>query len=170
MGLRSWLASRRPPPEMSGLLDADERVLAWGRTEGGDAVVATRLGLWVPGDPPRRIGWQSVHTAGWDSGRFRLVEGVEVEPDVVADGPVTVLRLAEAGGLPAAVHQRVTGSVAHTAHHQLPGLGGVRIIGRRTPGRDGVTYAARYDDGTDPHHPTVVAATGQLLKQARDTL
>ncbi len=168
MGLRSWLASRRPPPEIRGLLDRDEPVLAWGRTEAGEPVVATRKGLWVPGGPPRRIGWETVHTAGWDSGRFRLVEGVEVEPDVVADGPVTVLRLAEAGGLPAAVHERVTASVAYTVHHQLPGLGGVRIVGRRVPGRDGVSYAARYDDGTDRQHPAVVAATEQLLAQARD--
>lgn len=168
MGLRTWLAARRPPAEVRGLLGRDEHVLAWGRTAAGDPVVATRHGLWLPGDDgPRRLGWEQVNKAAWDDGSLRITESEQVQPGVVADKPTYLVRLAEPDGLPAAILERVTASVASTTHHELPGHGGLRIVGRRTPGHDGVSYVVRYDEGTDRHDPAVVAAVEQLTAQAR---
>ncbi len=48
-------------------------------------------------------------------------------------------------------------SVAYTAHHHLPAGGGARIVGRRVPGVNGISWAVRYDSDTDPNDP----ATGR---------
>lgn len=170
MGPRTWLAARRPPAEVRRQLGRDEHVLAWGRTDVGAAVVATRHGLWLPGeDGPRRVGWEQVNKATWDDGSLRITESEPVEPGVVADQPPYLVRLAEPGGLPAAIQERVTASVAYTEHHRLPGHGGVRVAGRRTPGRDGISFVVRYDEGTDRHDPEVAAAVEQLLMRARSS-
>ena len=75
--------------------------------------------------------------------------------------------LLEPGDVPDQVRTRVTRSVAYTAHHPLPG-GGVRVVGRRVsgadglPGRSATTPARRRDAGP------VVAATDELVGAARD--
>lgn len=170
VGLQAWLAARRPPAEVRARLDRDEHVLAWGRSDAGEPVVATRHGLWLPGaDGPRRVGWAQVNKAAWDGGALRVTESEQVAPGVVVDKPSYLLRLAEPAGLPAAIQERVTASVAYSEHYELPGHGGVRVVGRRTPGRDGVAYVVRFDDGTDRHDPDVAAAVEQLVARARET-
>jgi len=64
------------------------------------------------------------------------------------------------------VRTRVTRSVAYTAHHPLP-VGGVRVVGRRVSGVDGLSWAVRYDAGTPVDAEPVVQVTRQLVNAAQ---
>jgi hypothetical protein len=66
--------------------------------------------------------------------------------------------------VPADVRSRVTRSVAYTGHFPLPD-GGMRVVARRVPGRNGVDWHVRYDDGTDREDPEVVAATTAIVAE-----
>ncbi|MFE9958422.1 hypothetical protein [Micromonospora sp. NPDC005299] len=168
------LFSRKPklPPADRPPLHHDERVLAWaavGNGEGDGVVVASNLGLWLPGRG-ERIGWHDVLKAVW-SGRELTVTPADrvAERDgylVVADCPAETYLLLDPGDLPHQVRARVTRSVAYTAHHPVPGGAG-RVAARRVPGVDGLTWTVRYDPGTPTDDEAVAAETGRLVAAAR---
>jgi hypothetical protein len=162
VGLLERFRRGRPPAEAVARLERDERVTAWGRGDSG-VVIATPRGLWPPSG--ERVGWDEIHKARWDAGVLTVIRGVEVAPGVREDAPPLRYVLAEPGNLPDEVRTRVTRSVAYSTHHQLPG-GGVRVVGRRVPGRNGLDWAVRYDPGTTPgpHSEQIVA---ELLAAAR---
>lgn len=156
---------RKLPAELRPALEPEERVVAWARAGEDGAVVATNRGLFLPGRDGR-LGWHEIHKAVW-GGRQLAVTPAEVTERregylVAADGPPTTVTLLEPGDVPQAVRARVTRSVAVTSHHPVPG-GGVRVVGRRVPGRDGLTWFVRYDEGTDPRGPGVPEATAALV-------
>jgi hypothetical protein len=164
---------RRPklPADRRPALDPDERILAWAATSGDPAspvVVATNRGLWLP--ERGRLGWHEIHKAAW-SGRELRITPAEVAEErdgytVLVDGPVATYLLLEPGELPDQVRTRVTRSVGYTTHHRLP-VGGVRVVGRRVSGRDGLSWAVRYDSGTPVDSEPVVAVTDELVGAAR---
>ncbi|MFC4150435.1 hypothetical protein ACFO0M_29630 [Micromonospora mangrovi] len=168
------LFNRRPklPPAARPPLASDERVLAWaaaGNGEGDGVLVASNLGLWLPGRA-HRLGWHDLLKAVW-SGRELTVTPAErvAERDdylVVADCPAETYLLLDPGELPHQVRARVTRSVAYTAHHAVPGGGG-RIAARRVPGVDGLTWTVRYDPGTPTDDEAVTAETDRLVAAAR---
>jgi hypothetical protein len=84
---------------------------------------------------------------------------------VMADDAPVVVAMSRPDDVPADVRTRVTRSVAYTAHYAVPG-GGVRVVGRRIPGRNGVDWHVRYDEGTDREDPDVVAATTAIVAEA----
>jgi hypothetical protein len=151
---RKLPAGAKPP------LARDERVLAWAGATGDDVVVATNLGLWLPSaDGPARLMWHEIHKATW-SGRALVIVAAEVVAEhdtytVTADAPARGVTLLDPDRVPEQVRARVTKSVAFTTHHPLPGGGGVRVVARRVPGRDGLSWAARYDPDTAPDPETV---------------
>jgi hypothetical protein len=158
-------AARRPA------LDPEERVLAWayvGSDPGGPVVVATTRGLWLPERP--RLGWHEIHKATW-SGRELSVTPAEIAQQregytVLVDAPVIAYLLLEPGEVPDQVRARVTRSVAYTSHHPLS-AGGVRVVGRRVSGTDGLSWAVRYDSGTPVDAESVVQVTDQLVGSAQ---
>ncbi|MEU1838472.1 hypothetical protein [Micromonospora chersina] len=168
------LFSRKPklPPADRPPLRPGERVLAWaavGNGEGDGVVVASNLGLWLPGRG-ERIGWHDVLKAVW-SGRELTVTPADrvAERDgylVVADCPAETYLLLDPGELPHQVRARVTRSVAYTAHHPVPGGAG-RIVARRVAGADGLTWTVRYDPGTPTDDEAVTAETDRLVAAAR---
>ena len=166
------LFRRRPglPAESRPPLAPEERVLAWSTVaETTDVVVATNHGLWLPGWT-ERLGWHEIHKAAW-SGRELRVTPAEVAGErdgytVLVDGPVVSFLLLEPGELPDQVRARVTRSVGFTSHHALA-EGAVRVVGRRVSGRDGLSWAVRYDAGTPVERTDVVEATGELVGAAR---
>jgi hypothetical protein len=170
MGLLDRLfRANRPPGDGMPMLPAGERVTAWGTTADGQTVVATQLALWLPtGEGHRRLPWQDVHKAAWSEGTMTITPGVEVEPGVVADGTVARLRLAEPRDMPGEVRARVTRSVAYSSHQPLTGLGGgVRVVARRVPGEDGLTWVLRFDEGVDRSDTAVRQAAERVLDEAR---
>jgi hypothetical protein len=156
-------AALRPP------LDSGERVLSWAAVGQDQAVVATNRGVWLP--DRGRLGWHEIHKAAWSGRELRFTPAEVAEEragyTVLVDAPVLTYLLLEPGELPDQVRTRVTRSVAYTAHHPLP-VGGVRVVGRRVSGADGLTWSVRYDAGTPVDAEPVVAATDDLVGAARD--
>jgi hypothetical protein len=169
-GRRRLAAERRPA------LARDERILAWAASgeAPSEVVVATNLGLWLPGPPSRRLPWSEIHKAAWSGQELVITPAARVTEiegyAVMADQPVERFRLAEPGDIPSQVRGRVTRSVAYTAHHPLPGGGGVRVVARRVSGVDGLRWSVRYDNGADVTDPVVREVTTQLVTQAQETL
>ena len=140
------------PADFPGKLTAEERVLAVAEVRDGGRLVATSLGLWLPeGSGSRRVGWHLISKATWDNGTLALIEAEEtgtVEGAVLlTDRPTRRFRLAGQGGVPEAVHARVTGSIKSSHHRDLPG-GGVWVVQRKVAGRDGIVVQVRADPGT----------------------
>jgi hypothetical protein len=161
-------ADRRPP------LESDERVLAWARVgEGEDApvIVVTNRGLWQPDGT--RLGWHEIHKVAWSGRELRITpaEVAEARPGyaVLLDAPVRGYLLLDPGEVPDQVRARVTRSVAYTSHHPLP-TGGVRVVGRRVSGMDGLSWAVRYDKGTPVDAEPVVNVTDELVGAAQYAL
>lgn len=160
---------RKPPSALRPRLERDERIITWARAtepEAGAVVVTTR-GLFLPGRD--RLGWHQIHKASWANPKLTVIPSSPVgEGDgytVLVDDTPVVIALAGPGDVPDQVRRRVTGSVAFTHHQDLPG-GGVRVVGRRVPGRNGVVWHVRYDPGTDSADPDVVAFTAELVAEA----
>lgn len=177
--VRERLRARRPPPEVLEVLEPGERVVSWAPTRDGRVVAATTLGLWLPGDGGlARLGWHDVHKATWEDGSLTVVGsregavsdgGSALAATVVEDVPPVVVRLAEPRDLPPEVRTRVTRSVGYSSHHALPG-GGVRVVGRRVPGVDGLSWVLRFDPETDPDDEQVRRAAAEALATARATV
>ncbi|MFV2102594.1 hypothetical protein [Micromonospora sp. LOL_024] len=168
------LFRRRPklPPAARPPLERDERLLAWaaaGNGEGDGVVVATNLGLWLPGRS-HRIGWHDLVKAVWSGRELTVIPGEPAaERDgyqLVVDSPAERYLLLDPGDLPHQVRTRVTRSVAYTQQHALPGGSG-RIVGRRISGVDGLTWMVRLDPGTPVDDEAVLAETDRLVAAAR---
>lgn len=157
-------AASRPP------LEDSERVVAWCPAPDDGVVVATTHGIWLPG-ATERLGWHEIHKVAWSGRELRIIPAEVVSArdgyTVHSDGPARTLLLLEPGEVPDQVRTRVTRSVAYTTHHPLP-AGAVRVVGRRISGRNGLSWAVRYDAGTPVDDEEVVAATDELVGAARD--
>ncbi|MET9231284.1 hypothetical protein [Lentzea sp. NPDC003310] len=149
MGLFRRLFGDGAPDGFTGSLERDETVIAHAPVTGGGHLVATSLGLWVPGEPPRRIGWHLVSKVKWE-GALRVVEAVEasVEGPVVLleDRPALRFVLDRPDRVMRAISQRVEGSIRHRERVDSPG---VWILQRKIPGQDGVVWQARGDADVD---------------------
>jgi hypothetical protein len=162
---------RKPklPAALRPALEPDERVVAWAAVGDDRALVATTRGLWLPGGT--RLGWHDIHKAAWSGRELRVTpaESAQVRDGyaVLVDGPVVSYLLLDPGELPDQVRTRVTRSVAFTAHYPLP-VGGVRVVGRRMSGENGLSWAVRYDSGTPVDMDEVVHVTNELVTAARD--
>lgn len=160
-GFMRWPRKDRSQSALPGVdLVRGERVLAVARTRDGSAVAAsaTALHLPVPGGAHVRAPWESIDHASWQDGwlRVRLTSGGEHR-----------LRLTEPGSVPEAVQERITTTVVYSTYAKLPGAGGVRIVGRRAPDADGLTWTFAFDSGLDPEDPGLRAQAEQLLEELR---
>jgi hypothetical protein len=164
-GRRRLPAGQRPP------LGPDERIVAWARTADDRTVVATNLGLWLPSEPGR-LGWHEIHKATWSGRQLAVTAAEQVgEGDgyvVMADRTPVTVTLLDPDRVPEQVRTRVTRSVAHTSHHEVPGGGGVRVVARRVSGVDGLRWTVRYDVGTDAGLNGVAETIGHLIAAARN--
>lgn len=142
---------------------AGERRLGWALTTTGDPVVATDAALLLPGG---RLEWRRIERAGWAP----PVLVVDEVAEVAGAGARHELTLTDEADLPAVVRTRVTASVAWSSHSRLSPHGGVRVVGRRRPGQDGLDWQLVYDDGTDIGDPLVRAQAEQLLDAARSSV
>ncbi|MEV6718739.1 hypothetical protein AB0M48_42630 [Lentzea sp. NPDC051208] len=149
MGLFQRLFGNGAPDGFTGSLEKDETVIAHAPVQTGGHVVVTSLGLWLPGDEPRRIGWHLISKVKWE-GALRVVEAVEasVEGPVVLleDLPAQRFALDDPRRVLRAISQRVEGSIRARERVESPG---VWILQRKIPGRDGVVWQARGDAGVD---------------------
>lgn len=160
-----WLSRRPgPPAEAMTRLEPDERVLAWAPTTSGDTVLATPLGLWLPGH--ERLSWHLITHVVWTGTLLTVTAAEEVGESVVENQPPIAMRLAEPGNLPETVQQRFYSSRTHTGRHPLPGGGTVIVVARRVPGLDGLRWYAVYDEPAQRHDPVAAAEVARLLAEA----
>jgi hypothetical protein len=161
---------KRLPSGIRPALERDERVVAWARatTEPPSAVVVTTQGVWLPGWD--RMPWHAIHKATWGGSQLTVVPSRRIGDgdgyDVMADDAPVTVALTDPKDVPHEIRTRVTRSVAYTSHHQFPDGGGVRVVGRRVAGRNGLDWHVRFDDGTDTADPEVIAMTAALVAEA----
>lgn len=156
------------------LLDAGERRLAWGLSASGDAVVATDLGLRMPG--AARIDWPDVERISW---KRPLLTVLAIAP-VEGTGERRQVELVDSTDLPEVVRSQVTASIGWSSHYRLhpagrapadlEPAGGVRIVGRRRPGQELLDWQVVYDRDTDPPDAQQRAQAEALLLDARRTI
>jgi hypothetical protein len=153
------ITGRCVPEGFEGALEADEYVLASAKVTSGGHLVATSLGLWLPG--ARRVGWHMINKATWGGGALVLIEASEAsragEAVVLTDMPPVRFVLTASGRLPDIVHARVTKSITTRHRQELPG-GGAWFVQRKVPGQDGVVLQVRPDSGTDAEAVTRLAS------------
>ena len=166
MPLLGRLLGRSSVPEAVAAvrLEPGERRSAWGLTPDGEPVVATDLGLHLPGAP--RLDWHDVEKATWARPVLTVVRVAET----AGTGERRTVRLEREGSLPDAVRSAVTGSVGWSSHYRLRPHGGVRVVGRRRPGQDLLDWQLVYDPGTDLDDPLVRVQAEDLLLNARRTV
>lgn len=162
---------RRPlPDEVKALaLDPGERRLSWASRSGSGVVVATDLGLWLTSDEggsAERTDWADIERVSWKR-PLLMVFGIA---DVEGTGMRTEIDLLESGDLPEVVRSSVTASIGWSAHYRLRPTGGVRVVGRRRPGREVLDWQLVYDAGTEVDDPAVLAQAEQLRLDARRTI
>jgi hypothetical protein len=162
------LKRERAPAEAVRRLDRDERVVSWASTVDGDTVVATPLGLWMPGPGgAERLPWHLVDKVTWRDRVLTVTVATDSGGGVLDEQPPRSARLARPRDLPQTVRVRVERGIAFTRHHPLPHGGGVRVVGRRVPGRDGLTWQLVFDAGVDRNDPEVRSVAAELVDQAR---
>lgn len=157
-----WLRHRpQPPASVMQQLDADERVVSFADVDGG-VVVATPRGLWWPfPDGMRRIGWERVDKAVWTEGWLTVTEADLIDDLLLVDRPPISARVVTPRDLPPTVRKRVESSVVRSEVYPVPG-GAARFVGRRIPGRDGVTWWVRLERGTRDTEATRDAITDRI--------
>jgi hypothetical protein len=151
------------PLRRQDLLKPRERVLAVARLSGGGYAAATPDALVVADGPgSRRLPWHQVASAAFvpDAGELVLDE-------LTTPSRRLRLRLAEPGSLPETVRERVRSNIVVSEHVALIGRSGARIIGRRTPDSDALTWQLVFDAGLDPADPAVRARAEQALARLR---
>lgn len=170
--MRLWPRRHRAPAELAARLAPDERVLAWARIgldpEGAPWIGATNLGLLLPNGA--RLGWHEVVRASWRDGVLTVVPLVEFGDGYAGDAAPLRLALRDPDGVPETVHKRVTASVAVTEHFPLQPAGGVRIVGRKVPGVDGLRWNAHLDPGAaigSAVDPIIHTQVEELIRQAQ---
>jgi hypothetical protein len=169
--MRLFHKPEKVPAEAVARLDRDERVVSWAPVPGG-AVVATPLGLWLPGHPDR-LAWHLIDKATWQNNVLTIIPALDSGDGVLVEQPPRAVRLDHPRDIPQTVRVRVQKAIAFTRHHPLPGpegrgaRPGVRVVGRRVPGRDGVTWQLVFDDAVDRDDPAVRAAAAAFVEQAR---
>ena len=143
-----WLRRRmQPPASVLQQLDRDERVVSFADAEGG-VVIATSRGLWWPFPSGiRRIGWERVDKAVWNEGWLIVIEADLIDDLLLVDRAPISARVVTPRDLPPTVRKRVESSVVRSEVYPVPG-GAARFVGRRIPGRDGVTWWVRLEPGT----------------------
>jgi hypothetical protein len=138
----------RPPAEVLALLGRDERVVSWADTADGAVIVATPRGVWWPApEGLRRIQWQHIDKAVWRDGVQTIVEADVIDDLLLVDRPAVSAVLAKPRDLPPTIRKRVEANIARTELLRVA-EGTVRFVARRQPGRDGVTWWARLEQGT----------------------
>src|SRR5436190_19703421 len=169
MSVLSRLLRRdQPPDEALRPLDRDERVVSWATLDDGSVVLATQRGLWLPAPGgAERVLWHLVDRAVWREGTLTLVTAVDPGDGVLEEQPARAVRLSTPRDLPPTVRARVQGTIGYSRHHKLQPAGGVHVVGRRVPGRDGLTWQLVFDAGTDRDDPLLRVQAGRLVDEAK---
>lgn len=153
--------SARPPAAVRAL-EVSERRLAWGLTDDGVPLVATASALYAGSD---RFPWWQVERAHWQPPRLTVVETAPVE----ASGARRSWSLAQESHLAEMVHACVTSSVAWSDVRKL-GATSVRLVGRRVPDRDPLTWQVVWGSPEAAADPALAAQAERWVDELRRSI
>ena len=164
--MRLFRRRDEPPAEALAQLPREERVVSWADVTGG-VVVASPSGLWWPeaGDRLRLIAWQHITKAIWRDGRLGVIEADVVDDLLLVDLDPVWVEVSVPRDLPPTVRKRVELNVVQSQVHPVLG-GSARFVARRIPGRDGLQWWARLENGT-PDLPEVRASVADRIAALR---
>ncbi len=129
-------------------------------------MVATDKRLLVPGsDGYHGIGWESVDRATWN-GDDQLLTVTQSAP-LESNPRQHRLRVEDAGQLLDVVREQVTASVVISRYVPIEGSHGVRITGRRQPGRAELMWVVAVDRGLSIDAPSVRAQIEAVVARVR---
>jgi hypothetical protein len=162
-----------PPRLPSGaLVDLDvrrgEKVVAWGVSpvDGEQSyVVATDRALYLS-EPVRRIPWSRIARATWEEPVLTIAV---IDEAGRATRPLPV-RIEESGDIPAAVHDRVIGSVVISQRVELGQDAAALMVARRGSDDGQIAWSVVFDAGLDPADPRLRQAADEALARLRDSL
>ncbi|NUR99608.1 MAG: hypothetical protein HOV67_30650 [Kribbellaceae bacterium] len=148
-----------------------EDVLAAVQLANGRWVAGTRAAVYLPSDSAdadRRVGWEQIERANWDSEASVL--HIYETTDFGTPLRATELKVEDPGRFGQLLRERVDASIVVQRHVPLAGKRGVRIVGRRNPAATDaeVTWNIVLDKGLEPSQPGVVDAAEAALRQVRD--
>jgi len=151
------------------MLPAGERIVSWADTATDSFVAATPTGLWWPDASGLRcIGWDRIDKAVWRESMLVVIEADVVDDVFLVDRVPVTVQLVRPRDLPPVVRKRVESNIVRSELHPVPG-GSARFVARRIPGRDGVTWWARLEDGVDANNPQVRAHVRDRVAALRAT-
>lgn len=143
-------------------LTAGERVLAAAQQVDGTWLAGTETALVGAG---LRLEWALVAHAQWIDDDHELV----IDP-VPGSFSARRFRLASPGRLPETVHERVMTSIVVSRQVAAPGVGGIRVVGRRRTSSESLTWQVIPDRGTDADHPDVRRLADETVSRLRAEL
>jgi hypothetical protein len=150
-----------------------EEILAAVQLSSGRWVAGGRAALYLPtdeGDAVRRVGWEKIERAGWDSEASVL----HVWETTAFGTPLraTDLSVDDPGRFGQLLRERIDASVLVQRHVPLVGKKGVRIVGRRNPADVDAEVSWNFvlDKGVEPDRPGLVDGAEEALKSIRDEL
>lgn len=147
-----------------------EKIVAWGAASSGDVTqtlvaAATDRALYLQ-STGERLPWDTIAKASWEEPILELVVS-----DAASQPPrLIVVELDDARDLPAAIHDRVTGSVVVSERVDLGNGAGALMVARRASDNDGIRWTVVFDSGLDPSDPALRAAADEALARLRDAL
>ncbi|TCO35578.1 hypothetical protein EV652_101460 [Kribbella steppae] len=148
-----------------------EDILAAVQLTDGHWVAGTRAAVYLPTDSPdavRRVGWEQIERAGWDSeaSLMHIYETTAFGTPLRA----TELKVEDPGRFGQLLRERVDASIVVQRHVPLSGKRGVRVVGRRNPADTDapVAWNVVLDKGLEPDQPGVVDAAEAALKSVRE--
>jgi hypothetical protein len=148
-----------------------EEILAAVQLTDGHWVAGTRAAVYLPTDSQdavRRVGWEQIERAGWDSeaSLMHIYETTAFGTPLRA----TELKVEDPGRFGQLLRERVDASIVVQRHVPLSGKRGVRIVGRRNPADTDAPVAWNFvlDKGLEPDQPGVVDAAEAALKSVRE--
>ncbi len=148
-----------------------EAILAAVQLLDGQWVAGSRAALYLPTEAEgavRRVGWEKIERAGWDS-EASVLRVYETTP---FGTPLrgTELKVDDPGRLGQLLRERIDASVVVQRHVPITGKKGVRIVGRRNPSQPDAVVSWNFvlDKGLEPTEPGVVERAEAALAAVRD--
>lgn len=158
------IASRHSPGGKEDILAAVQLI-------DGQWVAGSRAAVYLPTETAgavRRVGWEKIERAGWDSEEsiLRVYETTAFGTPLRA----TELKVDDPGRFGQLLRERIDASVLVQRHVPLVGKKGVRVVGRRNPSEPDapVTWNFVLDKGLEPDQPGVVESAEAALTSVRD--
>ncbi|MCW2544985.1 MAG: hypothetical protein JWM40_2537 [Frankiales bacterium] len=152
----------RLPPAVRAIT-TDERRLAWGLTTDGLALVATPTSLYAGTE---QLAWVGVEKVIWQPPLLTLVEVADVE----GTGARRSWSLDQDAKLAETVRACVTSSVGWTDRRSLGAAGHVRLVGRRTPDRDALTWQVVWESADADSDASLRAQAERWVEELRGSI